>query len=54
MITGSLNCANLTVPTPTLSILTRGNKLFDLSNQLGNVLATISDKSCSIQKIVQQ
>jgi len=36
------NCANNPVTTPT--IFTRGNKLFELNNQLGNVMVTISDK----------
>ncbi len=37
-------CTNLTITWPMVSSLVRGNKLFELSNQLGNVLVTISDK----------
>lgn len=35
---------NLAVPTEGITTFTRGNKLFELSNHLGNVLVTISDK----------
>ncbi|MDR3711360.1 MAG: hypothetical protein P4L51_00990, partial [Puia sp.] len=38
----NVNCTNL-VPSAEDSLI-RGNKLFELSNHLGNVLATISDK----------
>jgi hypothetical protein len=38
----SLNCVNL-APTDSGSLV-RGNKLFELTNHLGNVLGTISDK----------
>src|ERR1700744_1026171 len=39
----SVNCAS-SLSQPNLRSLVRGNKLFELSNHLGNVLATISDK----------
>jgi RHS repeat-associated protein len=39
----SVNCAS-TLAQPTLRSLVRGNKLFELTNHLGNVLVTISDK----------
>jgi hypothetical protein len=38
----SLNCASLSLPDS--GSLVRGNKLFELTNHLGNVLETISDK----------
>lgn len=37
------------VPEEGLSTFTRGNKLFELSNHLGNVLATVSDKKIQIE-----
>jgi len=35
---------NLAVPTTGITTFTRGNKFFELSNHLGNVLVTITDK----------
>ena len=39
----SVNCGSSLAP-PVLRGLVRGSKLFELSNHLGNVLATISDR----------
>ncbi|MEO6549320.1 MAG: LamG-like jellyroll fold domain-containing protein [Ferruginibacter sp.] len=39
------NCAVNTMP---VTIFTRGNKFFELSNHLGNVLVTISDKKIGV------
>ena len=40
----NVNCTSLSPPFPLHNILVRGNKLFELTNHLGNVLVTISDK----------
>jgi len=38
----NVNCTSLTAPTA--NVWVRGSKLFELSNHLGNVLATVTDK----------
>ena len=40
----NVNCTSLSPPFPLHNILVRGSKLFELTNHLGNVLVTISDK----------
>jgi RHS repeat-associated protein len=39
-----VNVQNCSAALPEITIFTRGNKFFELSNHLGNVLATVSDK----------
>ncbi len=39
-----VNTENLAVPSTDINTFTRGNKFFELSNHLGNVLVTITDK----------
>lgn len=50
LIRGTLNCSSLSIITPTFGVLNRGSKVFELSNHLGNVLATISDKKLQHSK----
>ena len=40
----NMNVQNCTIITSPITIFTRGKKFFELSNHLGNVLSTISDK----------
>ena len=39
----NIDVTNTAIISPT-TIFTRGNKFFELSNHLGNVLVTVSDK----------
>ena len=43
----NIDVTNTAIISPT-TIFTRGNKFFELSNHLGNVLVTVSDKKYSI------
>ena len=39
-----VNCTGINIVAPAQTVFTRGTKLFELSNHLGNVLVTVSDK----------
>jgi len=39
-----VNCTGINIVAPAQTVFTRGTKLFELSNHLGNVMVTVSDK----------